>query len=48
MAPLLQEPFNTLTHFVFMTIIKISGMLLSDQLGQFPIMPKRGIKCKTY
>jgi hypothetical protein len=44
MEPLPQEPFNTHMHFVFMTIIKISGMLFSNQLGRFPIISKRGNK----
>ncbi len=44
MKPLPQEPFNTHMHFVFMTIIKISGMLFSNQLGQFPITSNRGNK----
>jgi hypothetical protein len=44
MEPLPQEPFNARTHFVFMTIIKISGMLFSNQLGWFPITSNRGNK----
>ncbi len=44
MEPLPQEPFNAHTHFVFMTIIKISRMLFSNQLGQFPITSNRGNK----
>jgi hypothetical protein len=43
--PLPQEPFKTRMHFVFMTIIKISGMLFSNQLAQFPITSNRGNKC---
>ncbi len=41
---LLQEPFNARTHFVFMTIIKISGMLFSNQSSRFPITSNRGNK----
>jgi hypothetical protein len=44
MAPLLQEPFNAHTHFIFMTIVEISGMLFSNQLGRFPITSNRGNK----
>ncbi len=44
MEPLPQEPFNTCTHFVFITIIEISGMLFSNQLGRFPITSNRGNK----
>jgi hypothetical protein len=33
MAPLPQEPFNTRTHIIFMTIIEITGILFSNQLG---------------
>ena len=44
MAPLLQEPFNARTHFIFMTIIEISGMLFSNQLGWFPVTSNRGNK----
>jgi hypothetical protein len=44
MEPLPQEPFNAHTHFIFMTIIKISGMLFSDHLGRFPITSNRGNK----
>ncbi len=44
MKPLPQEPFNACTHFVFMTIIKFSRMLFSDQLGRFPITSNRGNK----
>jgi hypothetical protein len=39
-----QKPFNARTHFVFMTIIKISGMLFSDQSSRFPITSNRGNK----
>ncbi len=39
-----QEPFNACTHFVFMTIIEISGMLFSNQPGRFPITSNRGNK----
>jgi hypothetical protein len=39
-----QEPFNPPTHFVFMTIIKISGMLFSNQMSQSPITSNRGNK----
>ncbi len=42
--PLPREPFNTRTHFVFMTIIVISKLLLSNQLGRFPITSDRGNK----
>ncbi len=44
MKPLPQEPFNVRTHFVFITIIEISGMLFSNQSGWFPITSKRGNK----
>ncbi len=44
MEPPPQEPFSTCTHFVLMTIIKISGMLFSNQLGWFPITSNRGNK----
>jgi hypothetical protein len=44
LEPLSQEPFNTCTHLVFMTIIKISGTLFSNQLGRFPITYNRGNK----
>jgi hypothetical protein len=44
MVLLPQEPFNALMHFVFMTIIKIYGMLFSNQLGWFPITSNRGSK----
>jgi hypothetical protein len=44
MEPLPQEPFNAPTHFVFMTIIEISGMLFSSQSGRFPITSNRGNK----
>jgi hypothetical protein len=44
MAPLLQEHFDAHMHFVFMTIIEISGMLFSNQLGWFPITSNRGHK----
>jgi hypothetical protein len=44
MEPFPQEPFNSCTHFVFMTIIKISGMLFSNQLGLFAITSNRGNK----
>jgi hypothetical protein len=45
MALLPQEPFSACTHFVFMTIIKISGMsVFSNQLGWFPITSNRGNK----
>jgi hypothetical protein len=44
MAPLLQEPFKACTHFIFMTIIKISGILFSNQLGRLPITSNRGNK----
>ncbi len=44
MEPLPREPFNPRMHFAFMTIIKISGMLFSNQLGQFPITSNRGNK----
>jgi hypothetical protein len=44
MDPLPQEPFNACTHFVFMTIIKISSMLFSNQPGRFPITSDRGNK----
>ncbi len=44
MEPLPQEPFSTHKHFVFMTIIEISGMLYSNQWGQFPITSNRGNK----
>jgi hypothetical protein len=44
MEPLPQEPFNACTHFVFMTIIKIFGMLFRYQSGQFPITSNRGNK----
>ncbi len=44
MEPLSQEPFNACLHFVFMTIIKISGLLFSNQSGQFPITINRGNK----
>ncbi len=39
-----QKPFNTRTHLFFMTIIKISGMLFSNQSGGFPITYNRGNK----
>jgi hypothetical protein len=39
-----QEPFNAHMHFVFMTIIVISGMLFSDRSGWFPITSNRGNK----
>ncbi len=42
MEPLPQEPFNARTHFVVMTIINISGMLFSNQLGRFPITSNSG------
>jgi hypothetical protein len=42
MEPLPQEPFNARTHIVFMTIIEITGLFFSDQLGQFPITSNRG------
>jgi hypothetical protein len=44
MEPLPREPFNPRTHFVFMTIIKISSMLFSNQWGWFPITFIRGNK----
>jgi hypothetical protein len=44
MKPLPQEPFNACTHFVFMTIIKISNILFRNQLGRFPITSNRGKK----
>jgi hypothetical protein len=44
MEPLPQEPLNSCTHFVFMTIIKISSMLFSNQLDWFPITSNRGNK----
>jgi hypothetical protein len=44
MEPLSQEPFNACMHFVFMTIIKISGMLFSNQLSRSPITSNRGNK----
>jgi hypothetical protein len=44
MEPLPQESFNARMHFVFMSIIKISGMLFSNRLGQFPITSNRGNK----
>jgi hypothetical protein len=45
LEPLPWEPFNTRVHFVFMTIIKISRMLFSNQLGWFPITSNSGNKC---
>jgi hypothetical protein len=44
MEPLSQEPFNARIHFLFMTIIKISGMLLGNQLSRVPITSNRGNK----
>jgi hypothetical protein len=44
MEPPPQEPFNACMHFVFMTIIEISDMLFSNQLGWFPITINRGNK----
>ncbi len=44
MEPLPQKSFNACTHFVFMTIIEISGMLFSNQLSWFPITSNRGNK----
>ncbi len=44
MEPLPQEPFNAHMHFVFMTIIKISGMLFSNVLGLIPITSNRSNK----
>jgi hypothetical protein len=44
MEPLPQEPFNTRTHIVFMTITEITGMLFSNPLGQFPIASNRDNK----
>jgi hypothetical protein len=44
MEPPPQEPFNARTHIVFMSIIKITGMLFSNQLGWFSITFNRGNK----
>jgi hypothetical protein len=44
MEPLPLESFNACTPFVFVTIIKISGMLFGNQLGWFPITSNRGNK----
>jgi hypothetical protein len=44
MKPLPQEPLNARTHFVFMTIIEISGRLFSNQSCWFPITSNRGNK----
>jgi hypothetical protein len=44
LEPVPQESFNSRTHFIFMTIIKISDMLFSNQLGRFPITSNRGNK----
>jgi hypothetical protein len=44
MEPLPQEPFNAHMHFVFMTIIEISGMLISNLSDRFPITSNRGNK----
>jgi hypothetical protein len=37
-----QEPPNSHTHFVFMAIYKINGILFTNQTGQFPITSNRG------
>jgi hypothetical protein len=39
-----QEPFNACMHLVFVIIIKIYGMLFSNQSGRFPITSYRGNK----
>jgi hypothetical protein len=39
-----KELFNACMHIVFMTIIKIYGMLFSNQSGRFPITSCRGNK----
>ena len=44
MEPLPQEPFNARTHIIFTTIIEITGMLFSNQLGWFPITSNRSNK----
>ncbi len=44
MEPLPQEPFNARTHIVFMTIIEVTGMLFSNQLGRITITSNRGNK----
>ncbi len=44
MEPLPQEPFSARIHIIFMTIIEITDMLFSNQLGWFPIMSNRGNK----
>jgi hypothetical protein len=44
MEPLSQEPFNTRTQIIFMTIIEITNSVFSDQLSQFPITFNRGKK----
>jgi hypothetical protein len=37
-----QEPHNTCTHFVFMTIYEINGNLFTNQTGRFPITSNHG------
>jgi hypothetical protein len=37
-----QEPHNTRTHFVFMTICEINGNLFINQTGRFPITSNHG------
>jgi hypothetical protein len=42
MEDVLQEPYNARTHFIFMAIYEINGILFINQTGCFPITSNHG------